>query len=95
MPLRLKPFVWFAHLWFIRLLSRKETNLWLRVQARGSLAGNNGALTEKPGGSHAPKEYNKENIPEASLRTFADVKGVTEAKEELQVPAVSIPFLCA
>ena len=65
------------------------------LQARGSLAGSSGALTEKPGSSHAPKEYNKENLPETSVKTFEDVKGAAEAKEELQVrhPVVSVqPF---
>eukprot|EP01025_Chloroclados_australasicus_P038166 TRINITY_DN3912_c0_g1_i5.p1 TRINITY_DN3912_c0_g1~~TRINITY_DN3912_c0_g1_i5.p1 ORF type:complete len:836 (+),score=153.86 TRINITY_DN3912_c0_g1_i5:121-2508(+) len=39
-----------------------------------------GSLTQQ----YAPKEYNKENIPEKSIKTFKDVKGCDEAKEELQ-----------
>jgi len=35
-------------------------------------------------GSHAPKEYNKENMPEKSIRTFKDVYGCDEAKAELE-----------
>ncbi|KAK9837152.1 hypothetical protein WJX81_006501 [Elliptochloris bilobata] len=34
--------------------------------------------------SFAPKEYNKENVPEVSRVTFADVKGCSEAKAELE-----------
>jgi hypothetical protein len=58
------------------------------VQARGSLAtgSNAGALgTEKATSGNSPKEYNKENLPEASVKTFEDVKGAAEAKAELQV----------
>jgi len=38
------------------------------------------------GGSPAvePKEYKKEELPEKSIRTFKDVKGCDEAKEELK-----------
>lgn len=32
----------------------------------------------------APKEYNKENMPEKNLKTFKDVKGCPEAKAELE-----------
>lgn len=64
------------------------------LQARGPLGataggpgggGAGGAGMDKGAASHAPKEYNKSNIPEASVKTFADVKGCDEAKEELQV----------
>lgn len=60
------------------------------LQARGSLGataggGPGGPATEKGAASHAPKEYSKENMPEASVKTFADVKGCDEAKAELQV----------
>ena len=34
--------------------------------------------------SYAPKEFNKEAVPEKSLKTFDDVLGCDEAKEELQ-----------
>jgi ATP-dependent metalloprotease len=34
--------------------------------------------------SFAPKEYTKENTPEKSAKTFADVKGCDEAKAELE-----------
>ncbi|KAK3244416.1 ATP-dependent zinc metalloprotease FTSH [Cymbomonas tetramitiformis] len=34
--------------------------------------------------SFAPKEYKKEDMPETSLKTFADVKGCDEAKYELE-----------
>jgi hypothetical protein len=36
-------------------------------------------------GAFAPKEYSKDSIPESSRKTFADVKGCEEAKEELRV----------
>eukprot|EP00899_Mesostigma_viride_P011764 jgi/Mesvir1/20589/Mv14826-RA.1 len=34
--------------------------------------------------SYAPKEYSKDNLPEKSVKTFADVKGCDEAKAELE-----------
>ena len=34
--------------------------------------------------AYAPKEYNKENMPEKSIKTFKDVKGCDEAKAELE-----------
>lgn len=37
-----------------------------------------------PGGIFAPKEYNKENMPENSVKTFKDVKGCKEAVQELE-----------
>jgi len=37
-----------------------------------------------PGGIFAPKEYNKENMPEKSVKTFKDVKGCKEAVQELE-----------
>jgi hypothetical protein len=36
-------------------------------------------------GAFAPKEYSKDSIPESLRKTFADVKGCEEAKEELKV----------
>lgn len=51
----------------------------------GALAGGPAASITGPGGtSYAPKEYNKENMPEKSLKTFKDVKGCPEAKAELE-----------
>ena len=55
----------------------------------GAAAGGDGATAGGGAGAEkqnafAPKEYNKENVPEASQKTFADVKGCEEAKEELQ-----------
>jgi len=44
----------------------------------GGLAPSNG------GPSFDPKQYNKENMPEKSTKSFDDVKGCDEAKEELQ-----------
>ncbi|CAI7792414.1 unnamed protein product, partial [Closterium sp. NIES-54] len=35
-------------------------------------------------GVYSPKEYNKENMPEKSVRTFKDVRGCDEAKAELE-----------
>lgn len=59
------------------------------LQARGSLGaaagGPAGASMEKGTATHAPKEYSKDNLPETSVKTFADVKGCDEAKAELQV----------
>ena len=37
-----------------------------------------------PGGIFAPKEYNKENMPEKSVKSFKDVKGCKEAVQELE-----------
>ena len=34
--------------------------------------------------SYDPKQFNKDNLPEKSLKKFKDVKGCDEAKEELQ-----------
>lgn len=51
----------------------------------GALAG--GPATSITGGgaaSFAPKEYNKENMPEKNQKTFQDVKGCPEAKAELE-----------
>jgi hypothetical protein len=31
-----------------------------------------------------PREYKKEELPEKSIKTFADVKGCDEAKDELK-----------
>jgi ATP-dependent Zn protease len=55
------------------------------LQLRGGLGGNGQTMTDKPGSPNAPKEYSRENIPESSVKTFADVKGCEEAKAELQV----------
>ncbi|GAX77639.1 hypothetical protein CEUSTIGMA_g5082.t1 [Chlamydomonas eustigma] len=43
----------------------------------GNSSGNGGPSTE-------PKEYKKEELPEKSVKTFADVRGCDEAKEELK-----------
>lgn len=32
-----------------------------------------------------PKEYKREELPEKSIKSFADVKGCDESKAELQV----------
>ena len=45
------------------------------------LPGNNSATSNS---SHAPKEYNKENMPEKSVKSFKDVYGCDEAKAELE-----------
>ncbi|KAL3155675.1 hypothetical protein ABBQ32_012702 [Trebouxia sp. C0010 RCD-2024] len=51
----------------------------------GALAGGPSAAITGPGGSsYAPKEYNKENMPEKNQKTFQDVKGCPEAKAELE-----------
>jgi ATP-dependent metalloprotease len=39
---------------------------------------------EKKESSFDPKEYNKDALPEKSVKTFNDVKGCDEAKQELQ-----------
>eukprot|EP00892_Ulva_mutabilis_P004899 jgi/Ulvmu1/2781/UM140_0011.1 len=58
------------------------------LQARGALGpttgGPGGPAADKGAQSHAPKEYNKDTMPESSVKTFADVKGCDEAKAELQ-----------
>jgi hypothetical protein len=69
--------------------------LWIMgAVAEGSLMANIGATSpsaqagvgiEKAQGPYAPKEYSKDTMPEASVKTFKDVKGCEEAKEELQV----------
>ncbi|CAI5514010.1 unnamed protein product, partial [Closterium sp. Naga37s-1] len=48
--------------------------------AGGPAAGMGGAGA----GVYSPKEYNKENMPEKSVRTFKDVRGCDEAKAELE-----------
>ncbi|EIE22910.1 ATP-dependent metallopeptidase Hfl [Coccomyxa subellipsoidea C-169] len=50
----------------------------LGIAATPSLPGSNGAS------NYAPKEYNKDSVPEKSQKTFADVKGCAEAKAELE-----------
>ena len=47
------------------------------------LRGGDNKDANKPG-SFDPKEYNKDELSEQSIKTFADVKGCDEAKEELQ-----------
>ncbi|KXZ49119.1 hypothetical protein GPECTOR_23g49 [Gonium pectorale] len=51
-----------------------------------SSVGGGGAAANPGGGGPGvePKEYKKEELPEKSLRTFKDVKGCDEAKEELR-----------
>ena len=48
------------------------------------LGGGGKAEDKKEGSSFDPKEYNKEALPEKSVKTFDDVKGCDEAKQELQ-----------
>jgi ATP-dependent metalloprotease len=43
-----------------------------------------GAAAAAPGGMFAPKEFSKEDLPEKSVKSFADVKGCDEAVGELQ-----------
>ena len=50
----------------------------MQPSQQGSLPGTG------PSSAYAPKEYNKENMPEKSVRTFKDVKGCDEAKAELE-----------
>jgi ATP-dependent metalloprotease len=51
-----------------------------------------GGLSTGGGGASAfdPKEYKKDELPETSLKTFADVKGCDESKAELQVGVVVV-----
>ena len=54
--------------------------------AAGGAPAGGGAAAQAGGGTaqFLPKEYNKENMPEESVKNFGDVKGCDEAKEELQ-----------
>jgi len=53
--------------------------------AGGAAAGGGAAAQAGGGGAQfLPKEYNKENMPEESVKNFGDVKGCDEAKDELQ-----------
>ena len=47
-------------------------------------AGGDDAQKKGEGSSFDPKEYNKDALPEKSVKTFKDVLGCDEAKEELQ-----------
>lgn len=51
------------------------------VSSLGGIGSSPGIST---GASYAPKEYNKEVLPEKNSKTFKDVKGCDEAKQELE-----------
>ena len=71
----------FSFLWLTgSALTRRYLNMQPSQQTsqQGSLPGTG------PSSAYAPKEYNKENMPEKSVRTFKDVKGCDEAKAELE-----------
>ena len=44
----------------------------------------NSSASASSSASHAPKEYNKENMSEKSVKSFKDVYGCDEAKAELE-----------
>jgi ATP-dependent metalloprotease len=70
----------FSFLWLTgNALMRRYMGMQSTTQAAGSLPGSGGSSS-----AYAPKEYNKENIPEKSVKTFQDVKGCDEAKAELE-----------
>jgi len=48
-------------------------------------AGASGSAAAAAGPGIEPKEYRREELPEKSIRSFADVKGCDESKAELQV----------
>ncbi|KAJ3670917.1 hypothetical protein LUZ60_008343 [Juncus effusus] len=50
----------------------------------GSLGGMGGGSGVGSGASFAPKELNKEILPEKNVKTFKDVKGCDDAKQELE-----------
>jgi ATP-dependent metalloprotease len=54
---------------------RKYVNGIAGMGSSGGMTGNN---------VYAPKEFNKETIPEKNAKTFKDVKGCDEAKAELE-----------
>jgi len=68
----------FSFLWLTgSALTRRYMGMQTTTQSSNSLqSGGNSA--------YAPKEYNKENMPEKSVKTFKDVKGCDEAKAELE-----------
>eukprot|EP00250_Pteridium_aquilinum_P020458 c24820_g1_i1 orf=343-2865(-) len=51
------------------------------VSSMGGMGPSTGISTNT---AYAPKEYNKETLPEKNTKTFKDVKGCDEAKEELE-----------
>lgn len=51
------------------------------VSSMGGMGPSTGISTNT---AYAPKEYNKETLPEKNTKTFKDVKGCNEAKEELE-----------
>jgi len=68
-----------ACMWMIgAVTARRYTNQSMRLQS--------GTSAEMPGtaASLEPKEYAKENMPQKSIKTFADVKGCDEAIQELK-----------
>ncbi|EFJ46511.1 hypothetical protein VOLCADRAFT_105496 [Volvox carteri f. nagariensis] len=56
------------------------------VSAAGGGGSGSGASASSSSGAPSvePKEYKKDELPEKSIRTFKDVKGCDEAKEELR-----------
>lgn len=51
------------------------------VSSMGGMGTSSGISTST---AYAPKEYSKETLPEKNTKTFKDVKGCDEAKEELE-----------
>ncbi|MCO5614074.1 hypothetical protein L7F22_068355 [Adiantum nelumboides] len=51
------------------------------VSSMGGMGPSTGISTSA---AYAPKEYSKETLPEKNTKTFKDVKGCNEAKEELE-----------
>mmetsp|Transcript_34579 Transcript_34579/g.75573 ORF Transcript_34579/g.75573 Transcript_34579/m.75573 type:complete len:748 (-) Transcript_34579:26-2269(-) len=86
-----RPFRWLQDLlWSIALMIAMSV-VWvagtsaMRKYARaGGAAPVGSSSSVQAPSSYSPKEYNKENLPEKSVKTFADVKGCDEAKAELE-----------
>ncbi|KAG0554814.1 hypothetical protein M758_12G123800 [Ceratodon purpureus] len=66
----------FSVMWVVGAAAiRKYVNGVAGVGSASGISGSN---------LYAPKEFNKENIPEKNVKTFNDVKGCDEAKAELE-----------
>jgi len=69
----------FSFLW---LMGSALTRRYVTGSSQSPASGT--ALQSSSSSAYAPKEYNKENLPEKSVKTFKDVKGCDEAKAELE-----------
>ncbi|XP_024357561.1 ATP-dependent zinc metalloprotease FTSH 9, chloroplastic/mitochondrial [Physcomitrium patens] len=66
----------FSVMWVVGAAAiRKYVNGVAGVGSTSGISGSN---------LYSPKEFNKENVPEKNVKTFNDVKGCDEAKEELE-----------